>query len=171
MELMQGLITRRSVRQYTDQRVSDADITEIVTAGMYAPSARHQLIWEFVVITDREKLKKLSEGLHTAPMAKSAAFGVAVCADLSRAASPDYWDQDCAAATQNILLACHDKGLGAVWVGMYPHAEREDVVKGICGIPAEIRVQSLILAGHPAAPAKREDRFDEHKIRFNDWND
>lgn len=104
-------------------------------------------------------------------MAKSAAFGVAVCADLSRAASPDYWDQDCAAATQNILLACHDKGLGAVWVGMYPHAEREDVVKGICGIPAEIRVQSLILAGHPAAPAKREDRFDEHKIRFNDWND
>lgn len=171
MELMQGLITRRSVRQYTDQNVSDADITEIVTAGMYAPSARHQLIWEFVAITDRAKLKRLAEELPTAAMAKSAAFAVAVCADLSRAASPDYWDQDCAAATQNILLACHAKGLGAVWIGMYPHAEREDVVKKVCGIPAEIKVQSLILAGHPAAPAKREERFDERKIRFNDWKD
>lgn len=171
MELMQGLLTRRSVHQYTDQAVPVSDIRDIVTAGMYAPSARHQLIWKFVVVTDREKLERLGTELKTAPMAKTAAFAVAVCADLNGAASPDYWVQDCAAATQNILLACHAKGLGAVWIGMYPHAEREDIVKSVCGIPADIKVQSLIVAGHPAAPAKEEDRFDERKIRFNDWND
>lgn len=88
MELMQGLLTRRSVRQYTDQAVPVSDIRDIVTAGMYAPSARHQLIWKFVVVTDREKLERLGTELKTAPMAKTAAFAVAVCADLNGAASP-----------------------------------------------------------------------------------
>ena len=56
MELMEGLLSRRSVRQYTDQKVAAADITDIVKAGMYAPSARNQQVWEFVVITDKDKL-------------------------------------------------------------------------------------------------------------------
>lgn len=94
MELMEGLLSRRSVRQYTDQKVAAADITDIVKAGMYAPSARNQQVWEFVVITDKDKLIQFSSGLPTAPMAKTAAFAVAVCADLDRAASPEYWEQD-----------------------------------------------------------------------------
>lgn len=92
MELMEGLLSRRSVRQYTDQKVAAADITDIVKAGMYAPSARNQQVWEFVVITDKDKLIQFSSGLPTAPMAKTAAFAVAVCADLDRAASPEYWE-------------------------------------------------------------------------------
>ena len=83
MELMEGLLTRRSVRQYTSQKVSPADITDIVKAAMYAPSARNQQVWEFVVITDQDKLAQFSAGLPSAPMAKTAAFAVAVCADLS----------------------------------------------------------------------------------------
>lgn len=81
MELMEGLLSRRSVRQYTDQKVAAADITDIVKAGMYAPSARNQQVWEFVVITDKDKLAQFSSGLPSAPMAKTAAFAVAVCAD------------------------------------------------------------------------------------------
>lgn len=84
MELMEGLLSRRSVRQYTDQKVAAADITDIVKAGMYAPSARNQQVWEFVVITDKDKLAQFSSGLPSAPMAKTAAFAVAVCADPAR---------------------------------------------------------------------------------------
>lgn len=171
MELMEGLLTRRSVRQFTDQKVAAADMTDIAKAGMYAPSARNQQIWEFVLITDKNKLTGLSEKLPTAVMAKSAAFGIAVCADLSRAASPDYWDQDCAAAMQNMLLACHAKGIGAVWVGMYPHEDRCAVVKEICKIPEDIKVHSLMLAGYPANDLPKADRFHPDFIHQNEWND
>ncbi len=169
MELMEGLLSRRSVRQYTDQKVAAADITDIVKAGMYAPSARNQQAWDFVVITDRDKLIRLGDNLQTAPMAKTAAFAVAVCADLDRATSPGYWEQDCAAAMENMLLACHAKGLGAVWIGMHPHEEREDVVKEVCSIPEKIKIHSLMLAGYPAKPAAQAQRFHQEYIHQNEW--
>lgn len=171
MELMEGLLSRRSVRQYTDQKVSTADITDIVKAGMYAPSARNQQVWEFVVITDKDKLIRFSDGLPTTPMAKTAAFAVAVCADPDRAASPEYWEQDCAAAMQNMLLACHAKGLGAVWIGMHPHEEREDVVKKVCAVPEKIKVHSLMLAGYPEKAATQAQRFHQEYIHQNEWKD
>ena len=171
MELMEGLLTRRSVRQYTNQKVSPADMTDIVKAAMFAPSARNQQVWEFVVITDQDKLAAFSAGLPTAPMAKTAAFAVAVCADLNRAASPEYWEQDCAAAMQNMLLACHAKGIGSVWVGMHPHEERENVVKKVCHIPENIKVHSLMIAGYPEKPAQEAQRFHEEYIHQNEWKD
>lgn len=151
MELMEGLLSRRSIRQYTDQKVAAADITDIVKAGMYAPSARNQQVWEFVVITDKDKLTQFGSGLPTAPMAKTAAFAVAVCADLDRAASPEYWEQDCAAAMENMLLACHAKGLGAV--------------------PEKIKIHSLMLAGYPEKPAAQAQRFHQEYIHQNEWKD
>lgn len=171
MELMEGLLTRRSVRQYTNQKVSPADMTDIVKAAMFAPSARNQQVWEFVVITDQDKLAAFSAGLPSAPMAKTAAFAVAVCADLNRAASPEYWEQDCAAAMQNMLLACHAKGIGSVWVGMHPHEERENVVKKVCHIPENIKVHSLRIAGYPEKPAQEAQRFHEEYIHQNEWKD
>lgn len=169
MELMEGLLTRRSVRQYTAQKVEKSDITDIVKAGMFAPSARNQQIWEFVIITDKEKLTAIGERLETAPMAKTAAFGIAVCADLDRAASPAYWEQDCAAAMENMLLAVHAKGLGAVWIGMHPKEDRADIIKDICAIPENIKVHSLLIGGYPEKPASEAQRFHPEHIHENEW--
>ncbi len=102
---MEGLLTRRSVRRYTDKPVSERDIIEIIRAGMYAPSARNQQVWDFLVITDKKLLKELSARLETAPMAKNAAFAVLVCADAEREKSEGYWEQDCGACIENMMLA------------------------------------------------------------------
>lgn len=169
MELMEGLLTRRSIRQYTHQQVDQSDITDIVKAGMYAPSARNQQIWEFVIVTDKNKLAQLSDGLPTAPMAKNAAFAVIVCADQDRATAGEYWEQDCAAAMENMLLACHAKGIGAVWVGMHPHEDRENVAKKVCAIPEKIKVHSLIIAGYPEKNAQEAQRFHPEFIHQNEW--
>ena len=170
MELMEGLLTRRSVRRYTDKPVSERDIIEIVRAGMYAPSARNQQVWEFLVITDKKLLNGLSERLETAPMAKSAAFAVLLCADSEREKSEGYWEQDCAACIENMMLGALSKGIGTAWVGIHPRADRIAAVREMFGLPDEIRPHSLMIAGYPADPLPKADRFHPEFIHMNKWN-
>lgn len=170
MELMEGLLTRRSVRRYTDKPVSERDIIEIVRAGMYAPSARNQQVWEFLVITDKTLLNGLSEHLETAPMAKSAAFAVLLCADSEREKSEGYWEQDCGACIENMMLGALSKGIGTVWVGIHPRADRIAAVREMFGLPDEIRPHSLMIAGYPADPLPKADRFHPEFIHMNKWN-
>jgi len=122
MDALEALMTRRSVRAYTDEPVADDQVLKILAAGMQAPSAGNQQPWHFVVLRQREHLDGLAAGvlkfgkmLGQAPLAS-----LFVCADVGREQHAGYWVQDCAAATQNILLACHALGLGAVWIGVYP---------------------------------------------------
>lgn len=170
MELMEGLLTRRSVRRYTDKPVSERDIIEIIRAGMYAPSARNQQVWDFLVITDKKLLKELSARLETAPMAKDAAFAVLVCADAEREKSEGYWEQDCGACIENMMLGALSKGIGSVWIGIHPKEERIRAVKEMFNLPDTIRPHSLMVAGYPADPLPKADRFHPELIHMNKWN-
>ena len=169
MELMEGLLARRSVRRYTNQPVSERDIIDILKAGMYAPSARNQQIWDFVVITDKKLLAGLSERLETAPMAKNAAFAVLVCADTEREKSEGYWEQDCSACIENMMLGALAKGIGSVWIGIHPRTERVNAVRELFGIPDAARPHSLMIAGYPADPLPSADRFHPEFIHMNGW--
>lgn len=169
MELMEGLLTRRSVRQFQEKEVSVSDVKEIVKAGMYAPSARNQQVWRFVVDTDKERLAAISEKLPTARMAKEAAFAIVVCVDTEQLASPDYWIQDCSAAMENMLLACHAKDMGGVWVGLYPKSDREQALRDIYRIPQDVPVAALLIGGYPAKELPKVDRYDESRIYEGSW--
>lgn len=169
MELIEGIFMRRSVRKYTEEKVPAADIQEIVKAGMYAPSARNQQVWEFIVVTDEARLRGLAEVLETAPMAKSAAFAVLVCANPCREKAEGFWEQDCAASLENMMLAALDKGVGTVWVGIHPRPERIKAVRKLFGIPEDIRPHSLMLAGYPVDPLPEADRFHPGYIHLNEW--
>ena len=159
--VIENILTRRSVRSYTDQDVEPEKLEAILEAGMAAPSGKNGQPWDFVVLTRREILDEMAERLPYAKMLREARVAIAVCAD--RTKSP-YWYVDCSAAAENILLAAHALGLGAVWTATYPYRDRMDVVKELCGLPGSYDSLCVIPVGYPAREARPKDNFDAGKI-------
>lgn len=145
MDAMEALKTRRSVRHFGAGEVPAGLLEELVDCGRLAPSGRNEQPWEFVVVRDRRKLREIAELTDNGRFIADAAACIAV---LSRPAK--YFLEDGSAATTNILLAAHARGLGACWVAgdKKPYAER--VLEAI-GAPADYRLISLIPVGWPAA--------------------
>lgn len=167
MEAMETILTRRSIRHYTDQSVSPELITRLLRAAMQAPSASNKQPWYFVVIDDRQILDKVPEFHPYSNMLWQAPLAIAVCANSE--AQPLYWTQDCAAATENILLAAHAEGLGAVWLAIYPREERVRGLKILLGLPDNIMPLSLISVGYPSEKKMPEDRYDPSRVHNNHW--
>jgi nitroreductase len=169
MDTLEAIFSRRSIRAYTSQPVPDELIDKLLRAGMQAPSAGNQQAWQFVVLTHRPALNALAEVLPYGKMLTSAPLGIVVCGDLPREKSKDYWVQDCSAATQNILLAAHALGLGAVWLGVYPRAPRVLDVRTTLGIPEGVIPLCAIAIGYPAEQKERTDRYDPGRVHHNSW--
>ena len=161
------ILSRRSMRRYTDEDVSNTDMVRLLEAGMAAPSAKNRQPWHFVVVRDKEMLKKLSEAHPYGKMLAGAAAAIAVCGDMNVA--PDYWIQDCSAATENILIAVTSMGLGAVWLGCHPRPERVAAIRKILGIPEHFGVLSLISIGHPAEEKEPRTQYDESRVHRETW--
>ena len=137
MEAIEALLTRRSIRKFTNQPVPEQLVKHVLEAAMCAPSARNQQAWQFLVIRDRAKLVELQQ-VHPNVPSSGAALAIVVCGDLSAETSPGFWVQDCAAATENLLLAAHALGLGSVWVGIYPVEESVAGLRRLVGLPAHV---------------------------------
>ena len=165
--MIDPILARRSIRTYTDEPVKEAEITKLLEAGMAAPSASNKKPWHFVVVTDREVLDRLSEyGSHW-QMLREAPLSIVVCGDPS--ISEKYWVQDCAAATENILLAVAMMGLGAVWLGCYPRQERVTPTKEALRLPDEIEPLAVIAIGHPAEEKEPRTQYDEVRVHRERW--
>lgn len=169
MDTIECIHTRRSIRKYTGKNVPDELVKEILAAGMTAPSAKNQQPWQFIVVTDKALLREISSISNHVLMAKDAALGILVCADLSLVISEGFWVQDCAAAVENMLLAAHALGLGAVWTGVYPREKRVDAFRTLFKLPENIIPHTFIPIGHPAQKSKRENRFKQERIHRNGW--
>lgn len=170
MELYDGLLTRRSIRKYTGGRIEDDKILSILKAGMYAPSANNTRPWHFIVVDDREKIEKIMKAHPYAAMLAEASHAIVVCGDETLQNGPKYFPLDCSAATQNILLAAHGLGYGAVWLGVEPREERKKAVSEIFGLPSHIHPVSIVSVGIPVRiPEKTPRRFEPEKIRRNQW--
>jgi nitroreductase len=169
MDTIEAINTRRSVRKYLDKPVPEELVQKLLAAAMQSPSARNQQPWQFVVIDDRATLAKIPEFMPNAAMATNAPMAILVCGDLDLETSPGYWVVDCSAATQNMLLAAHSLGLGAVWCGVYPRQPRMKGLKDLLGLPEMVVAHSLVVVGFPAEEAKAIDRFQPERIRRNRW--
>ncbi len=160
------IFARRSIRHYTSEPVSDADVQALLEAGMAAPSARNTKPWHFVVVRDREQLRRLASVHPNASMLDGAALGIAVCGEPRES---EYWVQDASAATENILLAATALGLGAVWIGVHPKPEREARVREILGLPTHITPLCLIAVGHPAEEKPPRTQYDPSRVHDERW--
>jgi nitroreductase len=166
-ELIQTIFARRSVRRYTDEPVSEADIQTLLEAAMAAPSASNRKPWQFVVVTERQTLDGLAEAHPHGKMLFEAALCIAVCGDLST--FERFWVQDCSAATENLLLAATALGLGAVWLGVYPREDRVAAVRQALGIPETVTPLNLISIGHPAEEKEPRTQYDETRVHHGRW--
>ncbi len=169
MEVIEAIHTRRSIRLYENKPVSDDLIEEILRAAMMAPSANNKQPWHFVIINDRKTLDKIPEFHPNSKMLKEAPLAILVCADSKAQDHPGYYAQDCSAATQNLLLATHAKGLGAVWLGIYPREQRMEPMKRLIKTPEHIIPFALISIGWPDQKTAPVDRFDKKRIHKNTW--
>lgn len=169
MNCIETILTRRSIRKYTNQEVTDTEVDLLIKAGMYAPSAVNKQPWHFIVLRNKALLAQISENHPNAHMLKEASVGITVCLDLSLEHAPGYGYQDCAAATQNILLAAHSLNLGAVWLGVYPRENRLADMKKLLALPEHIMAFSIIAIGHPDESKPDPQRFDKTKIHHNKW--
>lgn len=161
------IFARRSIRKYTDTPVSEKDLQKLLEAGMAAPSGRNRKPWHLVLVTKRETLDALAEAHPHGKMLFEATAAIAVCGQLD--ISPDFWIQDCSAATENILVAATALGLGSVWLGCHPRKERVSAIRKVLGIPEEIGVLSLIAIGHPGEEKEPRTQFDEARAHRGKW--
>jgi len=170
METLEAILTRRSIRRYTDEPVSAEAKETILRAAMHAPSAVNQQPWHFVVIDDRALLDRIPDFHPYSSFLREAPAAVVVCGDLERdRLGASYWVQGCSAATQNLLLAAHAIGLGAVWLGVYPMKERVEGVRRLLRLPDNLVPLNIISLGHPAETPAQVDRFDPSRVSRNVW--
>lgn len=169
MDAMEAIFSRRSIRKYTSQKVSEKVIEELLKAGMAAPSAGNQQPWQFVVIDDRKILNEIPKYHPYSEMLKEASVAILVCGDVESEKHKGFWVQDCSAATQNILLAVEALGLGAVWLGVYPREDRETGIGKLLGLPEHIVPLSLIPVGYKGEQKPPAERYDASRIHHNRW--
>lgn len=166
---MDAILTRRSIRKFTRDPVTDAQVEDLLRAAMAAPSAGNQQPWQFVVVRDPKILEVIAAANPYGGPAREAPVSIVVCADLDRDQRPGFWPQDCSAATQNLLLAAHAAGLGAVWCGTYPREERMGPIAQVLGLPENILPFAVIPVGHPAVKPAPVNRFDPSRVHFEHW--
>lgn len=173
-QTIQTIHNRKSVRSYTDAQISNDTLEILVRAGMAAPSARNVQPWAFIIINDREILDKLGNELANAPMLKTAAAAIVVCGNLDKALidpDPNYWVQDCAAASQNILIAAESLGLGAVWTAAFPYEDRINTVRKNLKIPDNLIPLNVIPLGYPDGEHLPKDKWNDENVFYNAWEE
>jgi len=166
---MDTILNRKSIRKYKAIEVSDEIIEDLLRAAMAAPSAGNEQPWEFIVLRDKEIMRKITEFHPYSRMLLNADVAIVVCGDESKERFKGYWVQDCSAATENILLAAEDKGLGAVWLGIYPLEDRVDSLKELLNLPKSVVPLSIIPVGYPDEQKDPVDRFNKDRIHYDRW--
>jgi len=171
VDAFEAVLSRRSVRKFADEPVSDHDVERVVRAAMSAPSAFNEQPCHFVIVRD-ERMKRRLSGISefSKPMA-GAQVGIVVCGDTDALRKPGsvYWIIDCAAALENGLIAANACGLGAVWLGIHPTEERIGAVRDLLALPDSIEPLGMIALGWPAEIRPTADRFDPERIHDERW--
>jgi len=170
-ERLGSIFRRRSIRRYQEKPVEAEKLDLLLQAAMAAPSAMNCQPWEFVVVTDPDKLAqfrtRLLFGNRNAPAA------VVVCGNPRLSPNPAarlFWVQDCSAAAENLLIAAVELGLGTVWVGVHPVAEFVRIVRQIVGLPRHVIPLGLIYVGYPAEEKPARTRYRANRVHWQGYN-
>lgn len=165
MEIIDILLSRRSIRQFTPEPVDHETLLLLLKAAMSAPTACNSQPWEFIVVTEPDRLALIREKFLFARYNAPAAIVVCGNTDIANnSAAREHWVQDCSAATENILIAATGMGLGGVWIGVYPYPSKIKPVSEALGIPASVTPLSIVYVGHPAEKKEARTQYDEHRV-------
>ncbi len=169
MDAVDAIMTRRSVRDFTDEPVIDADLEAVLRAAMAAPSASNERPWHFIVVRDETARHRLARATpFSGPIAR-APVAFVVCADRLAVRHKGFWVIDCAAAIENALLAAHSIGLGGVWIGVHPSRVMVASVRSAIKLPRHVVPHSMVALGHPSRVPPPVDRFDSARVHLESW--
>ncbi|HOI13509.1 MAG TPA: nitroreductase family protein [Methanoculleus sp.] len=169
MDALEAIMTRRSVREYADRPVPGETARELFAAAMQAPYAGSEPPWYFIVIDDPELLPRIPAISPYAEISTPAPLAILVCIDLRTPESRGLRVQACAAATENLLLAAHAVGLGAVWTAVYPDPDRMLGYANLFSLPEAVAAFALVTVGYPATRPPPVDRYREDRVHRNGW--
>ena len=169
MEAMEAILSRRSIRKYTEKPVSESQIKLLLEAAMAAPSAHNRQPWHFVVVKNKATLLEIPKFHQYSKMLENASLAIVVCGDLDLAEGTGFWVQDCSAATQNILIAARAIGLGAVWLGVYPNSILVKNLRSLLKIPDKIVPFNIISIGNPSEEKPPANRYREDRVHQGIW--
>ena len=154
---------RRSIRKFLDKPIEAEKVDLLIEAALRAPSSRDLNPWEFVVVTNRELLEKLSKAKqHGSAFLKNAPLGICVCADPEQC---DVWIEDASIASIFIHLAAASLGLGSCWIQIRERmhdktTSAQQYIAETLKIPAKMQVESIIAVGYSdekLPPHKKEE--------------
>ena len=174
------IMSRKSVRTYTDQALTDDQIETLLRAAMAAPTGMNAQPWRFVVVRDQAVKDELAG--PRGGMVSQAPCVIVVCGETTMSRPPfgqqggepvamenPLWPEDCAAATENLLLAAEAIGLGAVWTGCYPLPDRQPAVKAALGLPDNVEPFAVVPVGYPAGDDQPKDKWKPENIHYDRW--
>ena len=171
-EALNCIMTRTSIRQYQDRPVEQEKVEQLLRAAMAAPTAVNKQPWHFYVLNTKEAINRLADASQRgSDMVRSAALVIVVCGDMDKALegkAREYWIQDTSAATENLLLAAHALGLGAVWTGVYPMKERVEMTTKVLNLPENLVPLCTILIGYPAESPTPKDKWKPENVTYVD---
>lgn len=169
IDVITAIRERRSIRKFQPRPVDETILYTILSAGLQAPTAKNKRPYHFIVIREKETLEILASQNHYAVMLKDAACGIVVCGDRNIEGYKEFLYEDCAAATQNILLGAHGLGLGAVWCGVVQNSDWKKLIIDTLNLPLKIEPVSVIALGYPDECRQAEERWDSGKVHFDRW--
>jgi nitroreductase len=169
VQTYEAITTRRSIRRYMPEPVSEDLIQELLTAGMSGPSAHNRQPWQFVVVTDEAQLNALADIQAYRSTLSDAVLAIVVCGDMGLALPDGTWMLDCAVAVQNMLLLAHDRGLGAVWLECHYREERAVAARAVLGLPDHIQTLAVVAVGHPAEEVGPTPRYQPERVHRDRW--
>ncbi len=172
--MIELLRKRRSIRQFTKEKVAPELIETVIEAALRSPSSRGLNPWEFILVDDPELLLKLSGAKqHGAGFLNNAPLAVVVCADSTKS---DVWIEDCSIAAIIIQLTAASLGLGSCWAQMRNRSHDSgksspEFISNLLGLPENIMVETVIGIGYPAESkaGQPESSLQRDKIRYNHW--
>lgn len=168
--VLDNIATRTSIRDYEARPVEKEKIEKMLRAAMAAPTAMNKQPWHFVVVDQRNVLDALAGANPYAKMLKKAPLAIVVCGNTDKmieGGGRDFWIQDASAATENLLLAAHAMGLGAVWTGAYPSEERCISISKVLSLSDNLIPLNMIVVGYPAEQPQPKQKFKEENISYN----
>lgn len=168
--VLDNIATRTSVRDYEARPVEKEKIEKMLRAAMAAPTAMNKQPWHFVVVDQRNVLDALAGTNPYAKMLKKAPLAIVVCGNTDKmieGGGRDFWIQDASAATENLLLAAHAMGLGAVWTGAYPSEERCISISKVLSLSDNLVPLNMIVVGYPAEQPQPKQKFKEENVSYN----
>ena len=170
-DALTAILTRRSIRDYTPHPVPEELIKLLLEAGQAAASAFGERSTEFVVVNDKKILEEISKVIPASLQLKKATVAIVVCGNQGKEKfkGQGYWQLDGAAASENIFIAAHALGLGAVWTAIYPYQDRIPKLQKILSLPADVIPLNVIPVGYPAEKKTRENLYDASRVHNNKW--